>query len=186
MRFNGGKRAPQAAREWLTGLLQDELSADTLADLQLLVSEVVTNSVRHGKVDTRGYVEVALTTRRGAVRIEVRDPGVHGRAAPRSPDFEKGGGFGLMLVERLATRWGIDSNPGLCVWFELPRSGAPAKPSGGRRGAAQRRRNRCAAELDRQERTVVRSLPVGEPVQGRVDALDHGARRARARRRQLQ
>jgi anti-sigma regulatory factor (Ser/Thr protein kinase) len=185
-RIKGGKRAPQQAREWLTDLLHDQLSADRLADLQLLVSEVVTNSVRHGKVGPDGHVEVAVMTRRGAVRVEVRDPGLHGRAAPRSPDFEKGGGFGLMLVERLATRWGIDQTPGLTVWFELPKSGNSAKPSGGRRGAAQRRRNRCAAELDREERAVVRMLAVGEPVEGGIDALDHRRRRGRARRHQLQ
>ena len=55
------------------------------------------------------------------LRVEVTDEGP-GFERPRSPaPHDDGGGFGLVLVERIATRWGVASDVGSCVWFEIDR-----------------------------------------------------------------
>ena len=44
--------------------------------------------------------------------------------APREPDREHGGGFGLQLVDKIATRWGVNRTGGTQVWFEVDAAGA--------------------------------------------------------------
>jgi anti-sigma regulatory factor (Ser/Thr protein kinase) len=81
-----------------------------------LVSELVGNAVRHTGARTFG---LRMHRRRGWVRVEVRDPS---RALPcllpvRGLDVN---GRGLMLVDKLADRWGVDLLPrGKTTWFEL-------------------------------------------------------------------
>jgi signal transduction histidine kinase len=95
-------------------MIASEVSDETLQMATLLTSELVTNSVRHSDSD---WVEVAITVRNDTLRIEVSDPGsptVH----PRTPDGD--GGWGLMLVEEIATRWGVETLPaGKTVWADL-------------------------------------------------------------------
>jgi hypothetical protein len=57
------------------------------------------------------------------VRLLVCDDGAgfDDRKDPE-PDLARGGGFGLMLVDTLADRWGVRHNGGFCVWFEVPRA----------------------------------------------------------------
>lgn len=86
--------------------------------LGLLVSEVVTNAVIHGG-HTRGLdVEVVLSD--AAVRVTVSDTGNGFVPRPRALDSDEVGGWGLYLVERLATAWGVSSGERTTVWFELP------------------------------------------------------------------
>ena len=85
--------------------------------LRLLVSELVTNSVRH-VTGSKQPVELAVRIGSRMIRVEVRDGGAGfepGKPEPRGAD----GGFGLYLVERMATRWGVDTRDGTRVWFEL-------------------------------------------------------------------
>jgi anti-sigma regulatory factor (Ser/Thr protein kinase) len=65
-------------------------------------------------------LRLAVQLRDGAVRVEVRDPGTGGEIARRTPD----GGYGLQLVEQLATRWGVNRTGGTHVWFEVDATGA--------------------------------------------------------------
>jgi anti-sigma regulatory factor (Ser/Thr protein kinase) len=108
---------PALARHELEGWMPDSLGDSHRGALRLLVSELVTNSVRHV---TGSKQPVRLAVRIGARRIhvEVHDggPGFEpGTPKPRGAD----GGFGLFLVERMATRWGVDTRDGTRVWFEL-------------------------------------------------------------------
>jgi anti-sigma regulatory factor (Ser/Thr protein kinase) len=83
----------------------------------LLVSELVTNAVRHVNRSTQP-IELAVRIGDGAIRVEVGDGGAGfkpGKPKPRGAD----GGFGLFLVERRASRWGVDTHDGTRVWFEL-------------------------------------------------------------------
>jgi anti-sigma regulatory factor (Ser/Thr protein kinase) len=100
--------------------LAGEIPEERLAEVRLLTTEVVSNSVRHAAVGSDGWVSstVSLTSER--VRVEVRDSGAPS-AIPRlrTPDYADGGGFGLFLVDQLAAGWGVEQEPGLCVWFEL-------------------------------------------------------------------
>jgi anti-sigma regulatory factor (Ser/Thr protein kinase) len=81
------------------------LDQDTLADLELLVSELVTNAVRHAP----GPLTLALSCD-GHVEVEVSDTSVR-TPAPRKPDLRGGGGFGWHLVTTLADRLEIRMNP---------------------------------------------------------------------------
>jgi len=88
----------------------------------LLVSELVANAVLHS--GTPPEVVVAVDGLR--VRVEVHD------GSPRLPvrknySMMSGTGRGLVLVDRMSSRWGADSTPtGKVVWFELDAATAPA------------------------------------------------------------
>ncbi|HLI61493.1 MAG TPA: ATP-binding protein [Solirubrobacteraceae bacterium] len=90
----------------------------TVATLQLLVSEVVTNAVVHPDVDRNATITLRAWPADGAVRVEVRDDGPRFTPRPRDPD-RVAGGFGLYLVEREAVRWGVAPGPTTTVWFEV-------------------------------------------------------------------
>lgn len=101
--------------------LHGAVSETLLRDLQLLVSEVVTNSVRHAGLSQAERIELRITVDERCVRVEVHDAGP-GFAPPEGPKtmFEESG-WGLYLVDRLASRWGVTSDGVTVVWFELDR-----------------------------------------------------------------
>lgn len=105
------------ARQALGGL-GDGVSPEMLEDLRLLVSEVVTNAIRHGETG-QGPVRLRIVDDAGRVRVEVRDPGAGFFPPDIEPDPERPGGWGLWLVEQLADAWGISGDGGTCVWFEV-------------------------------------------------------------------
>lgn len=115
MHFEPGPEAARAAREAVRERLRGRLDEAILADMQLLVSEVVTNGIRHGagQVD----LEVLLNGGRALVRCQDQGPGF-ARVEP-VPRSDGSGGYGLLLVDRLAKRWGIDGEDRPCIWFEL-------------------------------------------------------------------
>lgn len=110
------------AREALEQL-GPEVPDDVLPDLRLLVSEVVTNAVRHTGAAPDARVRLVVEARPGVVRIEVHDEGVGFRAPsdPR-PRPEGTSGWGLYLVGKLARSWGTVPPPDPHVWFELARA----------------------------------------------------------------
>jgi two-component sensor histidine kinase len=89
----------------------------TLENLQLLVSEVVTNRIVYGDPGSDNAVTLDLGVN-GTLRCAVTDhgPGWPGqRGATRSDDAP----HGLQLVARLADRWGVQrTRQGTRVWFE--------------------------------------------------------------------
>jgi serine/threonine-protein kinase RsbW len=133
--FPGGKKAAGYARRELEHRLAGVLAPERMGDLQLLVTEIIANSVRHGGVEEDGEIELRVIVRANAVRIEMRDTGIQADPRVRRPDFDGGGGFGMVLVERMSERWGVehepreDGRPRVVMWFELLREpvagGAP-------------------------------------------------------------
>jgi signal transduction histidine kinase len=79
--------------------------------VELLVSEVVTNAVRHAGCGAGSLIEVDAECSGDEVRVVVRDGGT-GVPAPRAPGDD--GGFGLHIVDRIAAAWG--AGPGE-LWF---------------------------------------------------------------------
>ena len=117
LRLSPGPEAIPAARKALDGF--DGLIDRTVwEDLRLLVTELVTNGVRHGS--ERGAVEVAVALDDEKVRVEVSDAG-RGFTPPDAPmpRSDGSGGWGLQLVDRVASTWGVSVRDGTCVWFEL-------------------------------------------------------------------
>src|SRR3954452_11905753 len=116
----GGPYAAAAARRALGGL-GELVSHRRLADIALLVSELVTNSVRHGGAGEDARRELAALREGQRLRVEVTDwgPGFTRDARPSRP-ADPVGGWGLVLVERLADRWGVERDgDATVVWFEL-------------------------------------------------------------------
>lgn len=109
-------RAPLVARDTLDHLASD-LELTSLEDARLLLTELVTNSVRHGAGDT-----IRVIFDRPAVellRCEVVDDGDGFTPVAREPDPKRIGGWGLHLVEQVAADWGVRQGS-THVWFELP------------------------------------------------------------------
>jgi anti-sigma regulatory factor (Ser/Thr protein kinase) len=106
------------ARTELCDAMAADLQDRQLDTLRLLVSELVTNAVRHG--DGSGPVEVHAHWN-SEVRIEVCDHGHGFTPQPRFGRLDEPGGFGLFLVGRLADRWGVERKDGTTVWFVLQR-----------------------------------------------------------------
>jgi DNA-binding NarL/FixJ family response regulator len=81
----------------------------------LLISELVTNAVRHA----RSVVEVVIRLLPERVRVEVRDNSPD-PPQPREADAEDESGRGLILVDALAHAWGVEAREdGKSVWFEV-------------------------------------------------------------------
>ena len=115
--------APASVAEARTRILEavgTRLRDGEVETLRLLISELVTNAVRHG--GGPGPVEVNARWD-GEVRVEVVDHGDGFMPAPRAGALGEPGGFGLYLVGRLADRWGVETNSKTRVWFVLTRAG---------------------------------------------------------------
>jgi|SRR5438874_7295627 len=114
----GAEAAGESRRalERLAGAIEDE----QLETLRLLVTELVTNAVRHA--GTSQWIELELDLYANAVRVEVTDrgPGFQPADTPQ-PHPDRPGGWGLCLVDRLADRWGVVIDGLTNVWFEVDR-----------------------------------------------------------------
>jgi anti-sigma regulatory factor (Ser/Thr protein kinase) len=116
---NGGCEAGGLARRAFVagdGALPGEVREDVL----LLMTELVTNSVRHAGVEADQSLLVEVLQGPQRVRVAVVDPGSgFTRVQPRFRS-DPSGGWGLFLVDRIADRWGVDSEAsGTRVWFEI-------------------------------------------------------------------
>lgn len=117
--FEPASESVRRARDVIRDLYADvPVAPDMLDTALLLVSEVVTNAVVHGR--GRAVLDVHLAP--SGLRVGVTDDSP---AAPEVQHLEgtlAEGGRGMLLVEELAARWGVDPTPdgGKRVWFELP------------------------------------------------------------------
>jgi two-component sensor histidine kinase len=116
-----GPTAPAAARRLVGDISLDE---DARAKLELILSELVTNSVVHAAEYNAAELSVRLRRERERVRGEVCGDGPEFEWAPHDPDLGEPGGLGLMIVDQLSERWGIDHNSQVCVWFECDGCGS--------------------------------------------------------------
>src|SRR4051794_38185126 len=106
--------APALARHALADL-EGTLDPSVLPEVRLLVSELITNSVKYGG---EGPVRLEVTTTDGRLRAEIIDQGAGFTPKRRSDDLEKVGGWGLHLVEQLTSEWGTYEGS-THVWFEI-------------------------------------------------------------------
>lgn len=112
--------APLAARQALLAGAPG-ISAAVRDDILLLVTELVTNAVRHAGVGPEQSLDTEVREWPGRVRVEVTDPSTGPTSFGARSDGDSSGGWGLFLVDQIADRWGVRRTPtGTCVWFELP------------------------------------------------------------------
>ena len=114
-----GAEAPATARKLVADWLGKDTDRGIVEDVKLLVSEIVTNAVRHPQ--QRGRIGMTLTLARGRIRVEVSDPGGGDFAKPsvHTPPVSQLGGRGLLIVDRVAADWGVTTGRPTRVWFEL-------------------------------------------------------------------
>ncbi len=112
-------QAPAAARDWLTAAFGNSITPGQMQDGCLVLSELVTNALRHGLGDI--VVHAALAD--DCVRLSVTD---WADEMPRllSSDPERVGGVGLLVLERVAVAWGVAPFPGgKTVWASIAAPG---------------------------------------------------------------
>jgi anti-sigma regulatory factor (Ser/Thr protein kinase) len=127
LEISGEARAVTAARRTVAGL-DAYLEAESTEAVLLLVSELVTNAIVHGGADPTSALALELSVSPQTIRVEVRDPGDGVSLEPvNDPDRE--GGWGLVLLERLADRWGVEPNRQHTIWFEIDRRHDSAAPN---------------------------------------------------------
>ena len=119
--------APARARDFVASKLQTWGIDEAFPDVELLTSELVTNAIRHAD----GDVELSIDHSKGdCVRIEVRD--LSERLPVMRPlETARDGGWGLHIVGRIATRWGLEQRTGeKTIWCEIaPVGGYDARAS---------------------------------------------------------
>ena len=109
--------APILARAAVTAI-GSGLPGSVVSDAELLTSEVVSNAVKHAVLDPSQEI-VLRVVRDEHVRVEVTDPAPPFEADLRQPSSGTSG-WGLFLVEAIATSWGVEpEGAGKKVWFEL-------------------------------------------------------------------
>jgi serine/threonine-protein kinase RsbW len=116
----GGPGAAREARGLIRRELAGRIPAPALGDLALLVTELIANGVRHGGAGARSVLRLRFEGGPDVLRVEVADPGRRPHAVRARPvDGRRGGGMGLQIVDRIATRWGVRDGSHTSVWFEL-------------------------------------------------------------------
>jgi anti-sigma regulatory factor (Ser/Thr protein kinase) len=118
VQFEAGPSAAAGARNALRAL-DGRVDRALLDDVRLLVSELVTNSVRHSNVGARDIVRMTVGVTERTLRVDVMDPGPGFEPSPRDADRTRPGGWGLYLVDQLSDRWGVVRDRFTRVWFEL-------------------------------------------------------------------
>jgi serine/threonine-protein kinase RsbW len=116
----GGLQGPRRARSVMSSHLRD-IDRTVAADAELIISELVTNSVRHAGVRSDQLVTVDLMLLDEHLRITVTDPGCDLEPRLITEDLDGLGGHGLRLVEQLSAAWGVgrDAVGATQVWCDL-------------------------------------------------------------------
>jgi anti-sigma regulatory factor (Ser/Thr protein kinase) len=108
--------AARTGRRWLSALLADWGVTGRVADLEVALSEVVTNAVVHA----RSEAEVTVRAGAGKVLVTVSDRGAHGDALPHHLPVGATRGRGLGIVADVTDAWGSQrTTSGQRVWFEV-------------------------------------------------------------------
>jgi anti-sigma regulatory factor (Ser/Thr protein kinase) len=112
---------PAQARDYVSAAFRAAgYSEQQIGDASLMVSELVTNGIRHAERPPSDLIGIVVSSLPAFMRVEVSDRG-GGGAAILEQTTGRIGGWGLVLVDRLSDRWGTISGPPHVVWFELDR-----------------------------------------------------------------
>lgn len=116
--LDGHPESVGEARRLALELTEPIVEERLLPDLQLVLSEVVSNAVRHGS--SAGAILLALTPKDDYLCVQVTDPGPGLAPVPRATTPDEDGGWGFFLIEQMTRRWGFTREKGHTrVWFEF-------------------------------------------------------------------
>ena len=118
--FSDAEAVPEAKRALKE--LEGRIPDTQLETVQILVTTLVTNSVRHAELGPQDEISLRVKVSSKILRAEVCDPGpdFDVSSKKKQPGIEETSGWGLYLVEELAERWGVERRGDeKCVWFEL-------------------------------------------------------------------
>jgi two-component sensor histidine kinase len=84
------------------------------------MTELIANALRHGGLDTSDMIGLTIDVNDAHVRVDVEQP-TRASGVRIVEELERGpsGGFGLVIVDNLSTRWGVETGPPGHVWFEV-------------------------------------------------------------------
>jgi len=156
------ERTPDSVRAARTTLLRfdEELPATELYDASLCLSELVTNAIQHpGGGDD---LELALALSDSALRVEVRDPGPG--FDPGDPSVDDNRGWGLFIVDRLSSRWGVETGETTVVWFEIDRGRSGGDRDSWRAATPGANRPPTPEERGREIANAVARLRLGDAI----------------------
>lgn len=131
--FDPRPECVRGARRFAAEVLGD-LPREVFAPIELMVSELATNCVKH----SRTRFELTIRRMVDEIRVEVRDT-AGGMPTVRSPGPEDPAGRGLQIVELLADDWGVEAGEesGKTVWLTVSAPGQPAVCATARLGDAR-------------------------------------------------
>jgi len=169
-KFPARRESVTEARRFARDVLANQ-SSEIRDAVELMVSELATNCIRHAHSD----FEIMIETSQHAVRVQARDSGP-GQPTPRSPTPSEPSGRGLRIVEAMSDAWGVVASPGgKTVWFDLGRQDANT----GDRGEAASHGSQAGAD------TALRTSSRRPQCHGGTERPSSDPRAcARARRRQ--
>jgi anti-sigma regulatory factor (Ser/Thr protein kinase) len=115
--IGNGPQAPAQARRLVDSLV-DNVPAPVLDEVRLITSELVTNSYKHAGNPPGHRIEVTLQLRSDRLRLEVIDRSVFDPTPESSTELREVK-WGLVILDRIADRWGRISEGGIWAEFRL-------------------------------------------------------------------
>jgi len=113
-----------ARRRLVLDLLQAGVGGVAITDAALVISELLSNALRHATPLPGSGVRAAWSLDDGSVRVSVSDGGAQTQPELGEPDPSTIGGRGLRIVDRLSQRWGTcTDDEGTTVWADVPVAG---------------------------------------------------------------
>jgi anti-sigma regulatory factor (Ser/Thr protein kinase) len=114
-----------ARRRVVSELRALDVAATVVDEAEIVISELVTNAVRHAKPLSDGTIRVTWAVRDGVVEVAVTDGGGATTPRPAPPSMWSTNGRGLRIVRSLAHEWGVhEESTGCTVWVSL---GGPSR-----------------------------------------------------------